>query len=156
MKKCIKTSSESSKSPNTVFLHDDSISTDAIKSNLKALNSFDDVVSYPSSNDPQKCQNGLDKFLQDEHIALVTHEKYFRGCETRHVVYFCGNGENVRSSIARAVEDLVIVQKLVNPYGSFNNDNHVFKNSRITQHLPHPNPFYRLLNRLEDWTSNLI
>ena len=159
LKKCLKTSSGSSKPSNTVLLHDDSISTDDIVNSLKALNSFDDVVSYPSSNDSQTCQNGLDKFLRDEHIALVTHEKFFRGCETRKVVYFCGNGENVRSSTARAVGDLVIVQKLKNEYGAGfygHNDNHIFKNCIITKFLSHPNPFYRILNHLEGWTSNII
>ena len=159
LKKCLKTSNGSSKPSNTVLLHDNAISTYDIVKNLKTLDSFDDVVSYPSSNDPQTCQNGLYKFLRDERIALVTHEKFFRGCEAKNVVYFCENGENVRSSTARAVEGLVIVQKLRNEYSRNEPliyDNHIFKNSRITKFLSHPNPFYRILNRLEDWTSNII
>ena len=156
LKKSIEHLNESSTQINTVFLHDNSVTTDDIKKKLKKLDTFDDVVSYPSSNDPQNCQDGLNKFLQNENVALITHEKYFRGCETRKVAYFCGNGENVRSTTARAVETLVIVQKLENEYGQKRKEDHIFQNSRMTKFLSHPNPFYWVLNHLENWTSKVI
>ena len=144
---------ESSTQSSVVFLHDDSTTSADIQDKLKELNTFADVVLYPSSNDPQTYQNGLDEFLGNENIALITHEKYFRGCESRSVVYFCGNGENVRSSNARAVENLTIIQRLSAEYGMFTDDDHMFKNSRITKPTSHPNPIFWLLNHLENWSS---
>ena len=141
---------------NVVFLHDDSINSNDIRRKLSDLDCFADVVSYPSTNDPLTCQDGLDKFLKNDNIALITHEKYFRGCESRNVTYICGNGENIRSSTARAVENLVIVHKLGKEYGKYESKDHLFKNSQIKTFLSHPNLFYRVLNRIENWTTKII
>ena len=140
--------------PSIVFLHDDYFTTKEIRIALQKRNKLSrkitkkKILTYPSSEDQDTSTENLMDFLQNDDNILITHEKYFRGCESSNIVYFSMSDENVRSSIARAVENLYVIQKLVDPFKRFGTD-YKFEGFITCHPYSLQNPIYRFFKGVQ-------
>ena len=134
--------------PSIVFLHDDYFTTKEIRIALQKVTKKQ-IFTYPSSKDQKTSTENLMDFLRNDDNILITHEKYFRGCESSNIVYFSMSDENVRSTIARAVENLYVIQKLIDPFKRFGTD-YKFEGFKTCHPYSLRNPIYRLFKGVQN------
>ena len=136
-----------------VVLHDDFFSTKKICSWIRDATKRE-IIEYPSSEDQATSTQKLKNFLFEDKNILVTHEKYFRGCEASNIIYFTQSDENVRSSITRCIDNLYVIQSMKDDHEdnkkvSFVKD-YKFVGFKKIRPYSHPNPFVRFLYTLSN------
>ena len=95
---------------NIVVLYDSYFTFQDVGKDLKRLIKDKTVIEYPSNEGKQKDIANIKDFIeQDDHI-LVTHRKYFNGCEASKVIFLNSDSDGVRNSLMRGVKNVICIQ----------------------------------------------
>lgn len=68
------------------------------------------VVPYPSAKSEQKGILNIKDFVEKNDHILVTHSRYFNGCEAANIILLTYGTQGLRNSILRGVQNIICVQ----------------------------------------------
>ena len=116
LKYCIK-EMHNKDNKNIVVLFDD-LQFKEVQNDLKRLIKYKTVVEYPSNYGKQTGLQNIRDFVEKGDFVLVTNSRYFHGCEASKVIFLTDGYAGVRSSLMRAVKDLICID--VGGYATIN------------------------------------
>ena len=135
-----------------IILHDDFSISEEILLEVKKVTERD-IIAYPCSEDQATSVEQLRHFLRNNDNILITHEKYFRGCEASNIIFISKSDEHVRSTITRCIDNLYVVQVQGNPMGGgFANKDFEFVGFKTAKPNYKLNPFYNFIEKIYEWS----
>ena len=67
------------------------------------------IVVYPSRQSKEEGISNVKQFVEKPDHILVTHYRYFNGCESANVIYLKGNDDCIRNRVLRGVQHILCI-----------------------------------------------
>jgi hypothetical protein len=96
---------------NIVLIHNTKLDSKDMQTTLKRVITDKRILKYPSNQGAEKGEQNIRDFTEKPNHILVTHYRYFNGCEAANVM-FVNNGdliEGLRNQVLRGIENVVVI-----------------------------------------------